>query len=248
MLPRAAASKPRTPKAGRARFLRLPRGGIMLVTALVAFGVLASRMIETARQWPAVAQELSAPVAWLVSAASAEQRPGEAGATAIRKAGPVIAHSPAGAVAPSGHAGPIDPASYGVLEDVATDLRNRQGRIEEREAALAAREAAAGQVEARADAQLKRLEAYKSELTALADRITQQERQQMQRLVKVYESMKPASAAEVFDGLDLDVLMPIVKAMNGQRLGKIVAQMDPGKAQEITVEMARMEPLPILKP
>lgn len=214
----------------------------MLLTALVALGVLTSRMIEAARQWPTITQELSAPVTWLVGTAIADQRPADPAPVVIRKAGAETAGGPTG-----GHAGPIDPASYGVLEDVATDLKNRQDKLEEREAAIAAREAAVSQVEARANAQLKRLETYKGELTALADRITRQEREQMLRLVKVYESMKPANAAEVFDGLELDVLMPIVKAMNGQRLAKIVAQMDPAKAQEITVEMAHAEPLPVLK-
>jgi flagellar motility protein MotE (MotC chaperone) len=63
------------------------------------------------------------------------------------------------------------------------------------------------------------------------------------RLVKIYESMKPDEAARILEKMEGEVLLEVVTRMGERRLAPILAQMDPLKAQAITVAMA-MQPDP----
>ena len=63
------------------------------------------------------------------------------------------------------------------------------------------------------------------------------------RLVKISESMKPDEAARILEKMDGQVLLEVVTRMGERRLAPILAQMDPLKAQAITVAMA-MQPDP----
>jgi flagellar motility protein MotE (MotC chaperone) len=61
--------------------------------------------------------------------------------------------------------------------------------------------------------------------------------------VKIYESMKPEEAARILEKMDGEVLLEVLTRMGERRLAPILAQMDPLKAQAITVAMA-MQPDP----
>ena len=59
------------------------------------------------------------------------------------------------------------------------------------------------------------------------------------RLVKMYAAMKPKSAAAIFNRLDLDILLAMVKRMRPQSMAKILAAMDPAAARRLTTELAK---------
>jgi flagellar motility protein MotE (MotC chaperone) len=61
---------------------------------------------------------------------------------------------------------------------------------------------------------------------------------QMTSLVKTYESMKPADAARVFNKLDRSVLLSVASRMKPQKIGAVMAAMEPSKAQDLTVMLA----------
>jgi flagellar motility protein MotE (MotC chaperone) len=50
--------------------------------------------------------------------------------------------------------------------------------------------------------------------------------------------MKAKDAAKIFDGLDIRVLLDVVKEINPRRMSDILAQMAPENAQRLTVELA----------
>jgi hypothetical protein len=132
------------------------------------------------------------------------------------------------------------------LADVAAELARRAAELEGRERELALREAAAAAVETRLGEQLARLEGLKKELEALARRIAGQDEAEIAQLVKTYEAMKARSAAQVFDQLALDLLLPIVRRMREAKLAAILAAMEPARAKQVTAALAQQTPLPRL--
>lgn len=64
------------------------------------------------------------------------------------------------------------------------------------------------------------------------------------QLVKTYEAMKARAAAQVFDQLALDVLIPVARRIREAKLAAIMAAMDPAKAKQLTAALAQPTALP----
>ncbi|HEX4889092.1 MAG TPA: hypothetical protein VFW37_01810, partial [Alphaproteobacteria bacterium] len=64
------------------------------------------------------------------------------------------------------------------------------------------------------------------------------------KLVKVYEDMKPKSAAAIFDQLDMDVLLAVAKRMDEAKMAQVLSKMTPDAAKRLTLEMAKQRKLP----
>lgn len=64
------------------------------------------------------------------------------------------------------------------------------------------------------------------------------ERTALKNIVTMYETMKPKDAARVFDRLNLDVLVPIVVAMNPRKMAEVLALMQSEPAEKLTVALA----------
>ena len=62
-------------------------------------------------------------------------------------------------------------------------------------------------------------------------------------LVKIYETMKPKAAAEIFDRLEMPVLIAVVERMREAKSADVLARMDPVKAKQVTSELARRSEL-----
>ncbi|MCZ8148546.1 MAG: hypothetical protein O9325_11960, partial [Roseomonas sp.] len=59
-------------------------------------------------------------------------------------------------------------------------------------------------------------------------------------LAKLYESMRPRDAAEIFNELDMPILVQVVNRMNERRAAPILAAMTPERARQVTAELSRM--------
>lgn len=121
-----------------------------------------------------------------------------------------------------------------------TNLRQRRQQLDAREANLAAREMTLAAVE-------KRLSGRVDELTALQNRLEDLERQRKSRdetnwrgMVKVYEAMKPRDAANIFNDLDMPILLPVIDRMKEAKASAILAAMLPERARQVTAELAQM--------
>jgi flagellar motility protein MotE (MotC chaperone) len=65
----------------------------------------------------------------------------------------------------------------------------------------------------------------------------------LKKLVKIYESMKPASAAQIFNKLDLATLLRIIPQMNQKKASAILGVMEVHVAKVITAQLLNpMEP------
>ncbi|MCF8067790.1 MAG: hypothetical protein K9L30_04300 [Desulfobacterales bacterium] len=66
------------------------------------------------------------------------------------------------------------------------------------------------------------------------------EEAKIKHLVKVYTSMKPKTAAELIDKLDMDVILKLFVRMKGEEIGAILSYVERNKAANISEELARI--------
>lgn len=118
-------------------------------------------------------------------------------------------------------------------------------RLSQRRTELDTREQDLNMRAALVDAAQKKLEERTAALQMLEDQVTAQDQQknakddsQLTGIVSMYETMKPADAAAIFDNLDMAVLSRVVKLMNPRKMAPILAKMTAARAQELTVKLA----------
>lgn len=128
----------------------------------------------------------------------------------------------------------VPPAELSLL----ADLKARKVSLDGRQSALTARERALSAAE-------KQVSARMAELTALQKKIENETEArkdaasaQTMRLVAMYEAMKPADAAAIFNDLDRGVLLAVLRRMNVRRAAAIMAAMAPQRARLVTAELA----------
>ena len=88
------------------------------------------------------------------------------------------------------------------------------------------------------------LEALETQISTLVDQRTAMETGQFAGIITLYENMKPKDAANIFNSLDMEVLLRVAKGMNPRKMSPILAEMDATRAQELTVRMAALADLP----
>lgn len=94
------------------------------------------------------------------------------------------------------------------------------------------------------NAQIQELSALKIEVNKLLDEYNKKDDLKIASLVKIYENMKPKDAAAIFGELDMPVLLEVVDKMKEAKVAPILAQMDPARAKELTIELAHQKRLP----
>lgn len=117
------------------------------------------------------------------------------------------------------------------------ELDRTQRDIEQREALLAA-------AEKRIDEKLHELEKVRTEIQKLLGLGNQRQSEQLESLVKIYETMKPKEAARIFEEMDMPVLLDVIQRMKETKTAPILAAMDPVKAKEVTSALVERRTLP----
>lgn len=124
-------------------------------------------------------------------------------------------------------------------------------RLAERRDELAARgrelDARAGLLRA-AEIRIERRVAELEELRGVIETRIQvfdkQQEKKLASLVKIYENMKPKDAARIFEELEMPTLLEVAERMKERKLAPVMAQMNPGRAREVTVELRALRELP----
>ncbi|PWR19800.1 hypothetical protein DKG75_15180 [Zavarzinia compransoris] len=93
--------------------------------------------------------------------------------------------------------------------------------------------------EARIDKKLAEIKEAEARLAAATASRSAEDEAQIARLVKVYETMKPADAANIFNTLDFPVLIEVAGRMKEAKIAPVLAAMDPEAAKALTVALAR---------
>ena len=84
---------------------------------------------------------------------------------------------------------------------------------------------------------LRQLQDYESRLQKLVNAYSEQEKANIASMVKLYSTMKPQDAARIFNSLDMNITVALLKGMKPSSSSAILSQMDSQKAQAVTAEL-----------
>jgi flagellar motility protein MotE (MotC chaperone) len=139
-----------------------------------------------------------------------------------------------------------DPFNYTDEEvDVLQQLAKRRQELDQRARQLDEREALVKAAEQRMEQKMAELRALQATVEDLLKKRDTADEQQLASLVKIYENMKPQAAAQVFEEMDMDVLLDVVSRMKERKVAPILAQVSPTRAKELTYELMQRRQLPI---
>lgn len=141
----------------------------------------------------------------------------------------------------------FDPEDLSAGEwDLLQQLSARRDALDQRARELDQREALLAVAEQRVDEKVAELETVRAQIESLLGQVDEEGEAQLMGLVGIYESMRPADAATIFNGLDLEVLISVLERMRGTKSAAILAGMNPERARLVTTELARRRDLPDL--
>lgn len=128
--------------------------------------------------------------------------------------------------------------SQGEIETL-EDLAKRREELDKRAAELEQRDAILQAAERRIQQQVEELKKLQAGVESALAKYDEQEQTRRNSLIRMFQNMKPAEAARIFEQMELPTLVELVEAMNERRAAPILAQMNPIRAQQITAEIAR---------
>ena len=185
---------------------------------------------------PALAQQSDAP----------EGKPGQNEAPNVSDDGPPPGTTP---LQETDAETPVlsDPNRFSEREvQLLQELAERRNVLDARERQLEEREALLKAAEQRLVEKQTELNATKGELKALLKEQDAQEKAKVKQLVAIYENMKPQDAANIFDDLEMPVLLQVIENMKERKVAPVIASMSTEKARELTKELADQRKLPSL--
>lgn len=134
---------------------------------------------------------------------------------------------------------PADPTRFTQSDiDLLQALRERSMKLDDRERDLDQRAAVLKAAEKRLEEKVADLDAVKLELQQMQAHNSEAEDGRLRSLVKIYESMKPKEAAQIFDKLEINVLLGVVERMKENKVAPILASMQPDRARQVTDMLA----------
>ena len=129
--------------------------------------------------------------------------------------------------------------------DLLQQLAERREFLDARERELEQRSGLLKAAESRIDKKVLELKSLQASIEQLVKTHEQAEDAKVSSLVKIYENMKPKEAARIFEALDMETLLLVAERMKERKLAPVMAQMNPERAKEMTVELTRSGQLPL---
>lgn len=219
-----------------------PRVGVFSAIIAVSVGALAFKGVDIAQ---AFANEVE-PGATVAAPEETALTAGEEGA-APEEAPPAAAPSPEQCLTTLNAAA----EEMGLSSQEIVVLRSLQARreaLDERESGIGTREAAAAAAEARLQEQIGQLKTVEASIQTLLSKMDAKGDERMASLVKSYESMKPKDAANIFNGMEDDLLVDIAKSMKPATLAAVLSTMQPKRAETLTRLLANLAKPPVNLP
>jgi len=220
--------------------MKMPR--LMPLVAIAAGGVLAINAVENGPGIVGAARSFAegvsarhgeAKAAAAVAADASATAPAGASQVVAAKPAPICAESPTQLAKDAG----LSPAELQVIQS----LGARRGELDEREQGLDTQLALIQAAEVKVDARIATMTALKADMQALVGQVDDKQQAEVDRLVKVYETMinaKPSDAADRFTLLTDQVRLPIAAKMKERLLSQMLAKMTPPEAKRLTESLA----------
>lgn len=141
----------------------------------------------------------------------------------------------------------LDPGKVKELRN----LSKRRDTLEDRERGIKEKEAILLAVEKRIDEKSANLDKMQKHLNGVMQTKDANEKKATERLVQMYEKMKPTDAASILEGMDLATNIELMESFKEAKASAILAVMDRTKARYLTMQLAQrrkpdqaMEPQP----
>ena len=128
----------------------------------------------------------------------------------------------------------LSPAELQQLQN----LGARRSQLDQRESDMSTQIALLAAAEAKVDAKMRALTGLKADVQNLLTQADGREAAEVDRLVKVFEGMKPKDAAARMAILEDSVRLPIAAKMKERSLSAIIGQMPPADAKKLTESLA----------
>jgi flagellar motility protein MotE (MotC chaperone) len=136
----------------------------------------------------------------------------------------------------------LDPVSLGLPSrteiDLNSQLRARRIKLDARATQLDLQERLLEANEKRIDDKISQLQQLEASIKASLRIFTEREEKEFAKVVKIYETMKPKSAAPIFENLPQEVQLDIATRMKEAKFAPILSAMDPSKARDLTTNLA----------
>ncbi len=123
------------------------------------------------------------------------------------------------------------------------ELSKRREKLELDKKDMDIREQVLKATEGKIDQKVSELKGLQTQLEELIKQYDQKENSKILSLVKIYETMKPKDAAKIFNELEMPVLIRVVSNMKEVKVAPIIASMDPSKARDLSIELAKQDSL-----
>lgn len=124
-------------------------------------------------------------------------------------------------------------------------LAARREELDRREDKLTRRSELLKAAETRIQSKIEKLESLRKTIEGLLAQYDEESDRKVERLVKIYESMRPDDAAQIFEDLEMPVLLRVLGRMSERKSAPILAEMNAKKAQAVTLELAEQKELPL---
>jgi flagellar motility protein MotE (MotC chaperone) len=241
--------------APRVRLLPVLAGVMMLVLTIRAgdiyqnmtIGVGSETQAQSAPASEAAPADAAASPAAPAPQAAEPEAAGGAEAQSEAQAQGGTEDAPASEATASEAAPARDPLEYTDEEvEVLQQLAKRRQELELKSRQLDEREAMVAAAEQRMEQKMAELRALQSTVEELLKKRSNEEEERLQMLVATYEKMKPKEAAQVFEEMDMDLLVDLVSRMKTARAAPILALVSPTKVKELTFELAQQKALPLV--
>jgi len=128
----------------------------------------------------------------------------------------------------------ISPGEYKTIQDLGT----RRQQLDAWQAQLNSQTQLVQAADGKLDSRIQQLTALKAQIQALIDQASKTQSDDTNRMIKVYEAMKPQAAAQVLTTMADDVRLPIAAGMKDRALAAVLAVMTPDAARELTEKLA----------
>ena len=119
----------------------------------------------------------------------------------------------------------------------------RRMQLDDLEHSIAVKESVLNATEKKINVKMEELKKLQGEVAELLEQYKSKEDNKNKKLVMIYEGMKPADAAKIFDTLDIPILLDVVGVMKEESASKIIAKMNTIKAKELTTKFAEQKRL-----
>lgn len=127
-------------------------------------------------------------------------------------------------------------------------LSERRKKLDARSKDLDIRENLLKAAETKIEKRIKELKALEARFDSKYGKQMKENRENFQKLVSLYEKMKPKNAAKIFNKMNVSVLAGMAGQMKAQKMAAVLGKMEVSAAKRLTLELARREAMKLPSP